>query len=208
MGHIDDQEQAKLLLTAWERIVEVQMHFNDLGLRIRNLYITVMLGLIVSIGWLLEKGYKLDLIYDVKLGYSTFAILMGMVIVELFRLKDLYWYHQLLRGSVLEGGQIEAALRELGIGVQLGTSITEASHAPLHKAKVGILVYKMLFLYSGNKDTPHSMKSEHRLRVFYGLPMRVLQFGLISLILFGGIEIHQRSLANNILSALASALSC
>jgi hypothetical protein len=41
---LENIEERKLLLDAWKAIVEVQMHFNDMLMRVRNLGITLILA--------------------------------------------------------------------------------------------------------------------------------------------------------------------
>jgi hypothetical protein len=45
----------------WKQIISVQMHFNDIEMRTRNLYVTVLLRTAAAVGWVLDKKLKLEL---------------------------------------------------------------------------------------------------------------------------------------------------
>ena len=48
------------VLKIWEKTLDVQMHFNDIEMKIRNLFITVLLALVGAVGWVLDKKYSLE----------------------------------------------------------------------------------------------------------------------------------------------------
>ena len=48
-------ERRKQIIDAWKVAIEVQQHFNDIGMRIRGMFVTILLALFASIGFLLDK---------------------------------------------------------------------------------------------------------------------------------------------------------
>ena len=46
----------KLLLEAWKEVVNVQMHFNDMEMKIRSLAVTVITAISGAIGYLLKDS--------------------------------------------------------------------------------------------------------------------------------------------------------
>ena len=118
----------------WKKIVDVQQHFNDLELRIRNF------ALIVTGGFLGLGGYAIKEAGMVKLlGYEVSVA--GLVVVSAifplvaFYFMDRLWYHRLLDGSVRAGIEAESALKELGYKVDLGSNIKQQSPFKLWPTK-------------------------------------------------------------------------
>lgn len=98
-------------LKAWEKTIEVQMHFNDIELQIRNYALTLFTAITVGIGYLLKE--KINIIIK---GYifpsSALAALIGMAIMCAFYFMDKYWYHRLLKGAVAHAIVIEDILTD------------------------------------------------------------------------------------------------
>lgn len=46
----------KILLEAWKQCVDVQMHFNDMEMRIRSFAVTVMTAVSGAIGYLIKEN--------------------------------------------------------------------------------------------------------------------------------------------------------
>jgi sterol desaturase/sphingolipid hydroxylase (fatty acid hydroxylase superfamily) len=75
-------------------------------MRIRSMFVTILLALFAAIGILYEKKF------DLKIGHFNikFAILVplfGVFGAFLFYFIDRYWYHRLLVGSVKHAISIE-----------------------------------------------------------------------------------------------------
>jgi hypothetical protein len=88
-------EQSKEALETWKKCVDVQQHFNDLCLRIRNFAITVAGALLAAVGFTYQYGLEAELV-----GYK-FAAGMGFVVAAIFAwgaffFMDRFWYHMLL----------------------------------------------------------------------------------------------------------------
>ena len=67
-------ERAKQVIDVWKTIVGVQMHFNEIGMRIRGLFVTILLALFASIGFLMDKELSLQLWYDALLPYGQVLV--------------------------------------------------------------------------------------------------------------------------------------
>lgn len=110
----------------WKKIVDVQQHFNDLELRIRN-FALVVTGAFLGLG-----GYAIKDGGTIKLLGTTISV-AGLVVVSAifpllaFYFMDRLWYHRLLDGSVQAGIEAEAALNAFGYKVALGTQISAKS---------------------------------------------------------------------------------
>jgi hypothetical protein len=143
----DDKKLDELNLEIWKKVVDVQMHFNDLELRIRN-YAILSLGATMTVA-----GYSLKASNTVHFGcaeipYASIVMLMGAVIWLCFWFMDRHWYHRLLMGSVLHGIKIENDFEALTPAIALSESIKEESP---------------------NKFLMFKVRSHHRLNIFYWL---------------------------------------
>ena len=90
-------ERRKQIIEVWKTIVGVQQHFNDISMRIRSMFVTILLALFASIGFLVEKNLSLE-IWVFNIRFSTLIPLFGIIGTYLFYFIDRYWYHRLLVG--------------------------------------------------------------------------------------------------------------
>lgn len=93
----------------WKKIVDVQQHFNDLELRIRN-FALIVTGAFLGLG-----GYAIKDGGFTNIGgkdISSASIIIGVSLVPLcaFYLMDRLWYHRLLDGAVRAGIEAEEQL--------------------------------------------------------------------------------------------------
>ena len=166
---LEELEQVKLQLDAWKAVVQVQQHFNDIGLKVRGLAITLLTAVLGAATVALKEGTRVDVLgAGVRLGSLVLA--MGLVIWMLFYFVDQIWYHRLLLGAVKQGELLEDLLKETvpGIGLTHGISAMSA----------------YTFRFFGTKWVLHS---RHKLKFFYlGVAALLLalaitsQFGVLS----------------------------
>lgn len=115
----EKENDKKLLLEVWKQCVDVQMHFNDMEMKIRSLAVTVITAISGAIGYLLKENI-----------YHQFIIILSFIGIAAwlcFYLMDRFMYHKLLIGAVNSGINIEKRLESLGINVDLGEQIKQAS---------------------------------------------------------------------------------
>lgn len=142
------------VLEAWKKTVEVQQHFNEIEMKIRNYAITILVAVLGAAAFAVKERLP---------GLAGIFLIVGGVGVVLFYLMDETWYHRLLIGAVKHGTKIEGDhavdLPELG----LTTAIGRASPFRLGKREV---------------------HSRHKLRGFYiGLILPLLVGGVLVLCL-------------------------
>ena len=94
-----DKEQ--VIVEAWKQTVAVQMHFNDLAIRIRSIALTAVAALLTVSG--LEKGQG-----------NRLVILAAFVLWVAFYLMDRWWYYPLLYGAVTHGIALEFLALDAG----------------------------------------------------------------------------------------------
>ncbi|MCT7509995.1 HAD family hydrolase [Aliarcobacter cryaerophilus] len=96
------EKELENLIKIWDRTIDVQKHFNDIELKIRQLAITVsglLLGGIITASKLTPSGENSNLI---SIGFFLTAIIW-----LIFYFVDRCWYHPLLKGSVDAGLELE-----------------------------------------------------------------------------------------------------
>jgi hypothetical protein len=125
---VEQNPNDHVLVEIWKKIVDVQQHFNDLALRIRN-YTLIVVGAVLAL-----SGYVIKEVITLRLPYLDFSVSAAGLIVWLaiipvlaFYFMDRWWYHRLLKGAVNAGIAAESALQNRGYSVNLGTEITKAS---------------------------------------------------------------------------------
>lgn len=113
-------------LEIWKKTVDVQQHFNDLELRIRN-YALIVVGALLGLGgYALKEAIRIQL-FGVTFSASGLIILLSAIPLVAFYFMDRFWYHKLLEGSVQAGIKAELELQRRGYEVCLGSEISKAS---------------------------------------------------------------------------------
>jgi len=141
--HVEGVELVKLAVEAWKKTVDVQQHFNDLELRVRNFAMTfsaAVLGLVAGLAF--KEGIDSFL--------PTALVAIGAVAWVAFYLMDRHWYHRFLDSAVEHGRGIEAWLRaSTGTDIfSLASEIKQASGIPIVPKR--------------------KLRSRHRIDLFYG----------------------------------------
>jgi hypothetical protein len=104
-------------LEVWKKTVDVQQHFNDLELRIRNLAVTVLGAILSLAAFSVEKTITIRL-YERTVPVAVLLVIVALITWGAFYLMDRHWYHRLLIGAVKHGLEIEKLLP--------GASLTKA----------------------------------------------------------------------------------
>lgn len=153
-------------LGIWKQIVEVQQHFNDLELRIRN-YALIVTGAFIGLGGYAIKDGGFVSIFGFTVSVAGLVVFAAIFPLFAFYFMDRLWYHRLLEGSVAAGIAAEIELTNAGYKVALGTEIKNASPFKL-----------WLFGWS--------IRSKHKMDMFYAIIL--LSLMLVSGVLGFGIK--------------------
>lgn len=102
------------------------MHFNDMGMKIRNLYFTVLAAAIGLIGVVQGKQIEIPYFY-ISIHVPLFVLVSVIPISMLFYFLDAHWYHRLLLGAVKQCAMIEVRYSAVLPEIQLGKSISAES---------------------------------------------------------------------------------
>lgn len=134
-----DNEKLKLVVEVWKKTVDVQQHFNDLELRIRNFALTLLVGVLGGTALALKEGRVPVNVGGFQMSLASALMLAGFVGWTGFWLLDRHWYHRLLVGAVAHGKKIEEAWGET-LPVGLTKTIEENSHIPVKRRFTRILL--------------------------------------------------------------------
>ncbi|EKM99392.1 hypothetical protein [Acidocella sp. MX-AZ02] len=121
----------------WKKIVDVQQHFNDLELRIRN-FALIITGAFLGMGGYAITNGGIIKIFGIGISIAGLVVFSAILPLLAFYFMDRLWYHRLLQGSVQAGIDAETALKDLGYKVDLGSEISAKSPFKLwvFKAKI------------------------------------------------------------------------
>lgn len=111
----------------WKKIVDVQQHFNDLELRIRN-FALIVTGAFLGLGGYAIKDASVVKLFGLEVSIAGLVVVSAIFPLAAFYFMDRLWYHRLLDGSVYAGIEAETALKDLGYKVDLGSKVKE--HSP------------------------------------------------------------------------------
>ncbi len=150
----------KSRLDIWKTIVDVQMHFNDLELRLRNFAIVALGAVLTGTGFALRSNLTVP-IGGIEIQYAAFLLIVGMIVWLAFWFIDRHWYHRLLLGSVRHGIEVEKSLIETLPEANLTESIKRESPTSIFGRAV---------------------RSHHRLDLFYWVVAGILLTAVVALV--------------------------
>jgi len=139
----------ELVLNAWKEVVEVQQHFNNIEMTIRNYAITVLGAMIAAIGFTFQNHLSPILILGIKVHLSVVLVFVALTVWSGFYFMDRHWYHRLLKGAVDHARTIEDRYGELMPEITLGTAISRASPIRIWKWRLGSNGKVNLFYFCG-----------------------------------------------------------
>jgi len=141
-----NNDDKKNIIDIWKNVVEVQKHFNDIELRIRNFAITIFTFIFGGVGFSFKTTVPNDL-FGLKHPIAVGLCLIGLVVLYAFYFMDRHWYHRLLQASVNKGMEIENGFMPFYPQIGLAGKIKQNSP----------LIFKFI----------PSMHSEVKIRLFY-----------------------------------------
>jgi hypothetical protein len=150
---MNDDDLIKQRVELWKTTVDTQQHFNTLQLQLRNFALTLFLAIVGVAGIAIKEHFP----------WGAFVgCVAGLVIMAGFYQMD-WGYHQLLKGAVTHGMEIESSLHATLPEAGLAGAITVASSA---KRLFGVL----------------PTRSTWRLNIFYGLlAVALMVLGVLAL---------------------------
>jgi FMN phosphatase YigB (HAD superfamily) len=120
------------VIAVWNKITEVQQHFNDIALKIRNLALTTFTFIIAGIGFLYKENISF-LFFNCNIPVSAIFSILGALIIWVFYFMDKHWYHKFLLGSVKQSSKIENKWNKIFPEIGLSNSISNESNYDFKK---------------------------------------------------------------------------
>jgi hypothetical protein len=134
--------QLEHILTVWEKVTDLQMHFNEICMNLRRTAIGT-LGALLAAGALAFRFGGLIIVQDRTISVALVFVIVALLVWISFYLMDRFWYHELLRASVQYAEKLSEAAKDAGLTVELDMSkqIRDANHKALKmsgKAKINL----------------------------------------------------------------------
>src|SRR4051812_1948722 len=107
------------------------MHFNDMEMRVRNLYFTILAASFGLLG--VVQGKEIDIAGTIHVSLMLFVVLALIPISMLFYFMDRHWYHRLLQGAVAQAIEIETQYADKLPEIQLGSQIIQGKPGRIQK---------------------------------------------------------------------------
>lgn len=119
-------EDKKNRIEIWKNIVNVQMHFNEIEMKIRQLTLTLFTFLVAGIGYTIKESAFI-MFFGCMIPLGVVIGVFGSLVIYGLYLMDRHWYHRLLHGAVGPAVSAEASLKQTYPEMNLSTSIKETS---------------------------------------------------------------------------------
>ena len=180
----DEDKRLAITVDIWKYVVSVQMHFNDMEMRIRNLYFTILAASFGLLG--VVQGKEIELTSRIHISIMLFVILALIPISMLFYFMDRHWYHRLLQGAVAQAIEIETKFADKLPEIQLGSQISKASPVEFKSR-----IWKLIFFFIRDKRfRKHSrLHSDQKIEVLYKSAIWVSIAVIVIYGLIGGVQI-------------------
>jgi hypothetical protein len=188
-----DSDAQKNLIEVWKTIVGVQMHFNDIEMRIRSIFITLVLALCASVGFLTDKKPAVAL-GSLTIFFVAFVPLLGVVATYLFYFIDRHWYHRLLVGAVKHAIQIEKTHAATMPELSLSDAIGRESPVPVRNKAVRLVAAFVVSDERYRKD--RVFHSDAKIEFFYKSIVLLFLLIFVATLLFGGVLIKGSPIAH------------
>jgi len=109
-------EETKLILEEWKTVIQTQMHFNDMIMRMRTTGISIVLAVFGAAAYSLQYDKLYLIISGCSFHASVLVILFGLgMLVGVFGL-DYFYYYKMLLGAVKRGYEIDEAYKNRRVG--------------------------------------------------------------------------------------------
>ena len=137
-------EETRLILEEWKTVIQTQMHFNDMIMKMRTTVVTIVLAFFGAAAISLQYENLYLMIHDFSFHAAVLIITFGLGMLVGVFLLDYFYYYKMLLGAVERGYQIDQAYKDrLVDGVKmfgLSTEIRDAIGRP-HLSKVFVWIF-------------------------------------------------------------------
>ncbi|EPM7840833.1 SH3 domain-containing protein [Vibrio cholerae] len=121
-------ERTALLLDYWKQTSNVQQHFNDVSMKLRNFAVVVFSGFLTGVGLAIHNNISINLL-GIHISAGVLFALAGMIATQLIHFMDTYWYHVFLKGAVHTSSSVELEIKKILGVTELSEGISSSSQA-------------------------------------------------------------------------------
>ena len=168
---ISEEEQRRFEIETWRKSIDVQMHFNDVCLKVRNFYISVVSALLALAAVFAPSDENTPVRGGIIEVDSIVLLLLAIMLATvLFYFIDRYWYHQLLLGAVSNAADIERRLGAQVQGLQLTSAIGKKSPIDVSEKSIrNFFLYYCGRILGGDQRIRKEKKihSDAKIAIFY-----------------------------------------
>lgn len=176
-------DQHERYIAIWTKVVDTQMHFNEMSVKSRQLGLTFVAAALGVGIVLLSRGDDFAFLIDLHIFRFQIHIAVVLLLGAWFALKavsglDLNVYHRMLRGAVTFGEDFEEQYMKQIFDLNKG--MTQAiSHFSRYDDAGRQISPEGKYIYTGNLP----VTAEDKIRKFYRYTARFLWIGALSLFL-------------------------
>lgn len=145
-------EKTKLILEEWKTVIETQMHFNDMLMRLRTTGISIVLAFFGAASISLQYSQLYLNFTYFSFHAAVLIIASGLVLLSSIFVLDYFYYYKMLLGAVERGYQIDKTYNEKPLNelkmFGMSTEISKAIGKP-HDSKYYVWAFYCFVLAFG-----------------------------------------------------------
>lgn len=100
-------EETKLILEEWKTVIQTQMHFNDMLMKMRTTGVSIVLAVFGAAAYSLQYERLFLTFNDYSVHASVFIIAFGLGMLAGVFCLDYFYYYKMLLGAVNRGYEID-----------------------------------------------------------------------------------------------------
>lgn len=126
------KSQAELILTVWEKVIDLQMHFNEMCMNLRRTAIGTLGALLAAAALSFRFGGAFR-VAGTPVSVALAFVIVAFLVWISFYVMDRFWYHELLRATVVYAGGLAKEASSAGLKFELNMTkiIQDTNHKSL-----------------------------------------------------------------------------
>lgn len=178
-------EERKSIVEIWSKVVDTQMHFNEMCVKSRQLGLTFVAGALGVGIVLLGRGGDFSIpVFSVDVHVSVLIVLAAAAALYAVRILDLNVYHKMLRGAVSFGEDFEENYMKQIFQLEKGMTQAISHFSRFSDAKVEASATR--YKYVGSCK----VSAEEKIRAFYRNTVIILILAALLLFVFTSDTLH------------------
>lgn len=102
-----NQDGTKLILDEWKTVIDTQMHFNEMIMKMRTTGVSVVMAVFSAAAYSLQYDILIPIYYIGEKHVAFFIVLFGLAMSFAIFVLDYFYYFKMLLGAVERGYQID-----------------------------------------------------------------------------------------------------